>query len=152
MAQGLQGWLNQPMHPRSFRIFLSSCSPLALPPTQDTMDTRLSVYGGGSGHVFWEKLFYRGCVLGKLLWIKNWYARFFCGNMYTCIFIFMYLHIYIRIYIYLWSSLHIHSIQYTYITNCFWEVKAWGRFKCLKSWNGWIWKLSKVVFLPGECL
>jgi len=28
-------------------IFLSSCSPLALPPTQDTMDTRLSVYGGG---------------------------------------------------------------------------------------------------------
>ena len=33
------------IHPR---IFLSSCSPLALPPTQDTMDTRLSVYGGGA--------------------------------------------------------------------------------------------------------
>lgn len=28
-------------------IFLSSCTPLALPPTQDAMDTRLSVYGGG---------------------------------------------------------------------------------------------------------
>ena len=29
------------------RIFLSSCSPLALPPKQDTMDTRLSVYSAG---------------------------------------------------------------------------------------------------------
>lgn len=28
-------------------IFLSSCSPLALPPKQDTMDTRLSVYSAG---------------------------------------------------------------------------------------------------------
>lgn len=135
---GVGGWF-QPAH----------ASTLLQDLPKQLLAIGFATYARYHGHpalrLWWRQ---RPCVLGKVgmpgmclgkVAMDEELKTEICGNMYTCIFIFIYLQMYIYLHIYICAyfcviHLYIYTVYSIHISpTVFWEGKAWGRFKCLKS-------------------